>query len=150
MAAEASRDKMVTELKDGAGGSGSGGDASDKSVLVRGCDPRMAERAAEFLPTMLSHPRRIDTSTNDDDFFQLLRENKYDLVHFAPGTCRYDAAGQPIPGGNSETHGWRLTEYHLKVKEIQGEDHDNADVKITGTTEESQLVKVMRDALGLP
>ena len=146
--ADASRDRMVAELQ--SAGAGTGGDASDKAVMVRGCDPRMSERAAEFLPPMLSHPGKLHFSTTDDHFFQMLREHKYDLVHFAPGACRWDAAGQPIPGGNAESKGWRLENYHAKVREIQGEAHNNADLPITGTTEESELVPIMRKALGLP
>jgi hypothetical protein len=145
--ADASRDRMVADLKKHA--ASRGGDASSKSVIVRGCDPRMCERAAEFLPGMLSNPGKLDFSTKDDHFFQMLKENKYDLVHFAPGACRWDAAGRPIPGGNAESKGWRLRDYHVKVRALQ-EQAGNPDVKITETTEESELVPVMRKALGLP
>ena len=52
---DAARDRMLSELKGGALGAepSAEGDASSKRVLIRGCDPVMAERAKGFLPTLL-------------------------------------------------------------------------------------------------
>ncbi len=47
-------------------------DASSKKLLVRGCDPIMAERAGKMLPPLLGNVNMIGC-TNDDDFFSLLR-----------------------------------------------------------------------------
>ena len=92
MSADASRDRMIAELKTGAGGGGTGG--SHKHLLIRGCDPVMAKRAGEFLPKMLDDAK-LTSATDDDTFLKLLRDTntKYDVVVFAPGAMRWDAAG---------------------------------------------------------
>ena len=66
------------------------------------------------------------------------------MIMFAPGACRWDAAGLPIPGGNAESHGWSLERYHARIRELQG-----PDVKIVGTLQERDMVAVARKALGL-
>ena len=43
------------------------GDNSNKSILVRGCDPEMGRRAIKLLPTVLGNPEMVSI-TNDDDF----------------------------------------------------------------------------------
>ena len=83
--------------------------------------------------------------TDDDTFFRLLDEEKFDIVLFAPGACRYDAARQPIPGGNAQSAGWTLEQYRGLVRAKQGEH-----VEIVETTEERQIVPLTRKALGLP
>ena len=64
---------------------------------------------------------------------------------FAPGACRYSAARQTIPGGDAATKHWTLAEYKAKVHELQGDG-----VPIVETTEERQMVPLLREALGLP
>ena len=97
-----------------------------------------------MLPPLLGNVKMIGV-TSDDEFFKLLRETQFDVVTFAPGACRFSAARQPIPGGNPATAGWTLEEYRAKVKELQG-----ADVPIVESTEERDMVPLLRNALGLP
>ena len=106
---------MMKEIADG-GSSCADGDASKKAVIVRGCDPQMAERAGTMLPPMLGNAQ-IRGVTDDDTFFDLLQQQAFDVVFFAPGACRFSAARQPIPGGNAASAGWGLAEYKAKVRE---------------------------------
>ena len=115
--ADASRDRMMNEIADG-GASCTDGDASQKAVLVRGCDPQMAERAGKMLPPMLGNAQTLGV-TDDDTFFDLLQQRTFDVIFFAPGACRFSAARQPIPGGNQVSAGWGLAEYKAKVREHQ-------------------------------
>ena len=103
----------------------------------------MAARAGKMLPPLLGNVKMVGV-TSDDDFFRLLQEEKFDVVSFAPGACRYSAQRQPIPGGNAATAGWSLEEYRAKVRELQG------DVPIVESTEERNMVPLLRNALGLP
>ena len=65
---------------------------------------------------------------------------------FAPGAHRWDLQGPGmIPGGNAESQGGSLKEYHAKVKQDLGEDFD----AIVGTAEEREMVGVLRKGLGL-
>ena len=136
-----SRDQMIADLKSGA--AADTGDASNKSVLIRGCDPVMAQRASGFMPALLGNCH-LSVCTDDNTFLKFLEESKFDVVGFAPGACRWDRAGKPIPGGNADTQGWSLEKYRDKVRELQGEN-----VKIVGTADEKELVPVFRKALGL-
>lgn len=117
---------------------------SDANILIRGCDPVMAQRASEFLPAMigLREPQQMVSATDDADFFQKLADNKWDVVMFAPGACRWSAANQPIPGGNEKTKGWTLEEYRLAVRELQGED-----VPIVETVAEKEIVPLLKAAI---
>jgi len=63
-------------------------------------------------------------------------------VFFAPGACRFDAAKQPIPGGNKRTAGWGLEQYRSLVREHQGET-----VVIVETQQEAQIVSLLAQAL---
>eukprot|EP00747_Dinoflagellata_sp_TGD_P169804 gnl/TRDRNA2_/TRDRNA2_199743_c0_seq1.p1 gnl/TRDRNA2_/TRDRNA2_199743_c0~~gnl/TRDRNA2_/TRDRNA2_199743_c0_seq1.p1 ORF type:complete len:143 (+),score=29.43 gnl/TRDRNA2_/TRDRNA2_199743_c0_seq1:65-493(+) len=137
------RARMLAELKQGAGAD-SGADASHKRLLVRGCDPVMAERAKGFMPALLGNVQ-FTSCTDDDTFLPLLRGDiKYDVVCFAPGAMRWDEQRQPIPGGNAETKGWSLKEYRKEIQKAQGEQ-----VPIVGSTDERQMVPMLRKALGL-
>jgi hypothetical protein len=128
----------------GAGEKGLGGDASSKHLLVRGCDPKMAERAQGFLPPLIGNAQ-MTSCTDDDTFFSLLKEEtKWDVICFAPGAMRWDAAGEAIPGGNAQTKGWSLKEYRKHIAETVG-----SDVPIVGTVQESEMVGILRQALGL-
>jgi len=127
----------------GAGDAGSGGVASAKVLLGRGCDPVMAAHSLRMLPPLLGGAQLVVT-TDDDEFIARLRERKYDAVFFAPGACRWDAARAPIPGGNAATCGWGLEKYRALVRETQG-----AAVPIVESTEEREMVPLLRAALGL-
>ena len=59
-------------------------DNSNKSILVRGCDPEMGSRAFELLPPVLGNPEMVSV-TNDDDFIKELQKKKWSVIQFAPG-----------------------------------------------------------------
>ncbi len=143
-AAQAARDAMLAEAAEGAAAAGRGGDASHKRLIARGCDPVMAKHSLKMLPPLLGNVH-FAAVTEDDDFFALLAKEKWDVVLFAPGACRWDRAGRPIPGGTAATHGWTLAQYRARVRELQGEA-----VAIVETTEEREMVGLARRALGLP
>jgi hypothetical protein len=102
----------------------------------------MAAKSVSFLPPMLGGCT-IVTASNDDDWFRELKARKYDVVFFAPGACRWNQVKKPIPGGNSVTRGWSLEEYHAAVREV------DPSVPIVQTTEESEMIPLLRKALGL-
>lgn len=134
------RDKLINDIRDGIG-STQVDDNSNKSILARGCDLEMGRRAIELLSPILGYPEMVSV-TNDDDFITELQRKKWSVVHFAPGACRYDATQSPIPGSSSLTEGWGLAEYQSLVRKYQGED-----IKIVETTEERQIVALLRKAL---
>ena len=141
-ARNSARDRMMADIGEGAT-CNDGDDASSKTILVRGCDPVMAERAGQMLPPLLGGVT-IEAATQDDVFFELLGSSKkYDAVFFAPGACRWSAARKPIPGGNAETAGWSLDDYRIKVQQLQ------PSTKIVETCEEKDIVPLLRQALGL-
>jgi len=80
--------------------------------------------------------------TNDDDFITELQRKKWSVILFAPGACRYDAVKLPIPGSRLQTTGWGLAEYRNLVRKHQGED-----INIVETTDERQIVPLLRKAL---
>ncbi|KAJ1444358.1 hypothetical protein M885DRAFT_627199 [Pelagophyceae sp. CCMP2097] len=127
MSGDASR---VFMLRDIALPGGGGGDASSKALLIRGCDAVMTARAGAVLPPLFGGVR-IVAATDDDSFFELLRGEKFDAINFAPGACRWGAAGQAIPGGDVASRGWTLAEYRAEVRATQG-----SAVPIVETTEE--------------
>ena len=134
------RDKLINDISDGIGSS-QVGDNSNKSILARGCDPEMGRRAVELIPPILGKPEMVAV-TNDDDFIRELKKKKWSVVHFAPGACRYDASKSPIPGSCDLTNGWGLEQYRELVRKYQGED-----IKIIETTDESQIIPLLRKAL---
>ena len=140
-ARNSARDRMMADIGEGATCT-DGDDASSKTILVRGCDPVMAQRAGEMLPPLLGGVT-IEAATQDDAFFELLAGKKYDAVFFAPGACRWSAARKPIPGGNAETAGWSLEDYRAKVSQLQ------PSTQIVETCEEKDIVPLLRQALGL-
>ena len=141
--ADSSRDNMIADIADG-GATVAGGDASTKNILARGCDPRMAARAKKMLPPMLGDAAIVSV-TDDDDFLEKLTSGEqWDVVFFAPGACRFNAAKQPIPGGRVATRGWTLENYRALVRQNLGDD-----VPIIETTEEREIVPLLRAALGL-
>ena len=116
-------------------------DNSNKSILIRGCDPEMGRRAIELLTPVLGNPEMVSV-TNDDDFITELQKKKWSVIHFAPGACRCDSTKSPIPGSCTQTKGWGLTEYRTLVKKHQGQD-----IKIVETAYERQIVPLLRKAL---
>lgn len=141
---------MWGQVAQGAGAACSATSAAHKLVLGRGCDPVMAAHSASFLPPLLSGAR-VQAFSSDVEFFaeldrmRLGQVPKADVVFFAPGACRWDAARQPIPGGiPGVSHGWGLAEYHARVREALGED-----VSIVGTAREAEIVPLLRAALKL-
>ncbi len=139
--ADAARDRMIGEIVNGS--TNAVGDASQKALLVRGCDPQMAARASKMLPPLLGNPI-FDTATNDNEFIMKLKARRYNVIMFAPGACRYNAASRVIPGGNAMTRGWTLVNYRALVRRYQ-----TANVTIVETTEEREIVPKLRVALGL-
>jgi len=135
-----SRDKLINHIREGKDKSPVS-DNSNKSILARGCDPVMGRRAIELIPPMLGNPEMVSV-TNDDDFIRELQRKKWSVIHFAPGACRYDASKFPIPGSRKITNGWGLKQYRELVRKYQGED-----IKIVETTDERQIVGLLRKAL---
>ena len=135
-----SRDILIGHIRDGIDNT-QVGDNSNKSILARGCDPEMGRRAIELLSPILGNPEMLSV-TNDDDFIIELKRKKWTVIHFAPGACRYDATKSPIPGNRSLTRDWGLAEYRNLVRKYQGED-----IKIVETTDESQIIPLLRKAL---
>ena len=135
-----SRDKLINQIKEVEDISPVS-DSSNKSILARGCDPVMGIRAIELIPPMLGNPEMVAV-TNDDDFIRELQRKKWSVVHFAPGACRYNATKSPIPGSSEHTNGWGFEQYRELVRKYQGED-----IKIIETTDESQIVPLLRKAL---
>ena len=135
-----SRDILIGHISDGIDNT-QVGDNSNKSILARGCDPEMGRRAIELLSPILGNPEMLSV-TNDDDFIIELKRKKWTVIHFAPGACRYDATKSPIPGSRSLTQDWGLAEYRNLVRKYQGED-----IKIVETTDESQIIPLLRKAL---
>ncbi|MDG1901668.1 MAG: hypothetical protein P8I80_05485 [Bacteroidales bacterium] len=116
-------------------------DNSNKSILIRGCDPEMGRRAIELLTPVLGNPEMVSV-TNDDDFITELQKKKWSVIHFAPGACRCDLTKSAIPGSRTQTKGWGLTEYRTLVKKHQGQD-----IKIVETAYERQIVPLLKKAL---
>ncbi len=116
-------------------------DNSNKSILARGCDPAMsiAQLPKRYL-RWSENPEYVST-TDDADFFEKLKSRKWSVIFFAPGACRLSAAKQPIPGGNLDTTGWSLDQYHAMVRKLQGDE-----IQIVGTMDERQTVGILKDA----
>jgi len=135
-----SRDLLIGNINDGIDTTQID-DNSNKSILSRGCDPEMGRRAIKLLPPVLGNPEMVSV-TNDDDFITELQRKKWSVILFAPGACRYDATKLPIPGSRLLTKGWGLAEYRNLVRKLQGED-----INIVETTDERQIVPLLRKAL---
>ena len=116
-------------------------DNSTKSILARGCDPRMSANAARNIPPLIGNPRYVAT-TSDEDFLEKLASQKWSVVFFAPGACRYDAAKRPIPGAVVATRDWGLDEYRAEVRRHQGDD-----IPIVETQDERTTIGLLREAL---
>lgn len=118
-------------------------DNSKKRILARGCDPQLSLRFAKVAPQYLGNVEYIPT-TNDLDFFEKLKSEKWSLVYFAPGACRYSAANMQIPGGNIDTKSWTLDQYSKVIQELQGEE-----IQIVKTVYEAEALTLLRQALNI-
>jgi hypothetical protein len=116
-------------------------DNSSKSILARACDPAMAHEAATAIPPHIGNPEYVAT-TDDDDFIQKLRSREWSVIFFAPGACRFSAARQSIPGGNTQTRGWTLEQYRDLVRKTQGDQ-----AQIVETQDEMESIELLIDAL---
>ncbi len=114
---------------------------ASKRILARACDPVMAAQAARAIPALLGEADYV-VATDDDDFVSRLRNERWSVVYFAPGACRYSGAGAPIPGSNTHTAGWSLDDYRDLVQETQG-----AAIMIVEAHDESETVPALRSAL---
>jgi hypothetical protein len=143
--ADDSRDAMMAEVADGAATVKAGIDVSVKRSLARGCDPRMAVRAMKMLSLkpVIGNAELVSV-TDDDEFIKKIQSETFDVFFFAPGACRYNAAKQPIPGGRVATKGWTLDNYKTLIQQHAGEH-----VPIVETTEEREIVPLLRKALGM-
>ena len=101
----------------------------------------MGRRAIKLMSPVLGQPEMVSV-TNDDDLIKELERKKWTVVHFAPGACRYDELKLPIPGGRVLTDGWGLREYSKLVRKHQGQA-----VKIIKTTDEGQIIPLLKQAL---
>lgn len=116
-------------------------DNTRKSILARGCDPRASYEASRAIPPLLGNPEYVPT-TNDEDFIEKLQSREWSVVFFAPGACRFSAANQPIPGGNTQTNGWTLEEYRELVRK-----HQSDKIQIVATPDERETVSLLNKAL---
>jgi hypothetical protein len=116
-------------------------DNSQKSILARGCDPSASMHASRAIPTLIGNPEYVPTTT-DDEFIEQLTSRSWSVVFFAPGACRFSAAGQSIPGGNTDTRGWTLDQYRDLVRTHQGDQ-----VQIVEAPQEKETVTLLADAL---
>jgi hypothetical protein len=85
----------------------------------------------------------IIEAPKDDDFFTALRKKRWTAVVFVPALCRSAATGKTIPGGNDESYGWTMKEYHDAVRKHQ------PDANIVSTVDDGQLVTLLREGLGM-
>jgi hypothetical protein len=142
--ADARRDEMLGDISKGAGAAGPGeGSGVGKRILIRGCDPVMAEKSKDMLPPLLGGAEVVPC-TDDDTFEVLLGQGKWDAVMLAPGACRWSAAGQRIPGTTDKTSTWKIENYEWKVKEVCGDG-----TPFVATAEEAKIVPTLRASLGL-
>lgn len=116
-------------------------DNSKKSILARGCDPRLSLQFAQVAPQLLGNVEYIPTS-NDVDFVEKLKSRKWSVVYFAPGACRYSAAKMQIPGGNQNTEGWTLEEYYELIHKLQGDE-----IQIVETPYEQDAISLLQKGL---
>jgi len=116
-------------------------DNSRKSILARGCDPLASSVASKAIPPRIGNPEYVPT-TNDADFIEKLKSRNWSVIFFAPGACRFSAAKQPVPGGNTETQGWTLEQYRELVRRHQGNT-----VQIVETLDERKTISLLKSAL---
>ena len=116
-------------------------DNSKKRILARGCDPHLSFEFAKVAPSLTGNAEYVPT-TNDVDFIEKLKSQKWSVIYFAPGACRFSAAKQQIPGGNVDTRGWTLEQYKKLIYELQGND-----IQIAESLYESESLAALNKAL---
>lgn len=116
-------------------------DHSDKSILARGCDPVLSLRFSKVVPPLIGNASYVPT-TDDTDFIDKLKSEKWSVIYFAPGACRFSDAKQQIPGGNYGTQGWTLDHYKTLIHELQGED-----IQIVKSLYEQGAIELLNNAL---
>ncbi len=116
-------------------------DNSKKSILARGCDPVTSLQFSKIVPSLVGNAVYVPT-TDDTDFINKLKSDKWSVIYFAPGACRYSAAKQQIPGGNYDTQGWTLDQYKALIHELQGED-----IQIVESLHEQGAIELLNKAL---
>ncbi len=116
-------------------------DNSNKNILARGCDPITSLQFSKIAPSLLGNATYMPT-TNDTDFIEKLKSQKWSVIFFAPGACRFNAVDKPIPGGNYNTKGWTLSQYKELVYKLQGDE-----IKIVETLNEEKTVSLLKKAL---
>jgi hypothetical protein len=97
--------------------------------------------ASRAIPPLIGNPEYVPTTT-DAEFIEKLTARNWSVVFFAPGACRFSAAAQPIPGGNSQTQGWALEQYRELVRSHQGDT-----IQIVEAPEETETVGLLKEAL---
>ncbi len=116
-------------------------DHSKKSILARGCDPYLSKQFAKMVPPLIGNASYRPT-TDDRDFINKLKEQKWSVIYFTPGACRYSAAKKQIPGGNYDTQGWSLDDYKALIHKLQGDD-----VQIVESIYEEGAIELLNKAL---
>lgn len=116
-------------------------DNSKKRILARGCSPELSLRFSKVVPPLVGNAVYIPV-TDDVEFVKKLKSEKWSVVYFAPGACRYDAAKMQIPGGNSETAGWSLDQYKKLIYKLQGDD-----IQIVESIYEEGAIEMLNNAL---
>jgi len=116
-------------------------DNSNKRILARGCDPELSLRFSKVVPSMIGNAKYIPT-TDDVDFIEKLKSEKWSVIYFAPGACRFNAAKKQIPGGNVDTQGWSLDDYKKLIYELQGKD-----IQIVESIYEEGAIELLNNAL---
>lgn len=116
-------------------------DNSNKSILARGCDPTLSFQFSKVVPPLIGDATYIPT-ISDTDFVEKLKSQKWSVIYFAPGACRFSAANRQIPGGNNETKGWTLREYTELILKLQGDD-----IQIVESIYEQGAIELLNEAL---
>lgn len=116
-------------------------DNSKKRILARGCDPELSLRFSKIVPPLVGNASYIPT-TNDTDFINKLKSEKWSVIYFAPGACRFDVAKRDIPGSNNETQGWTLDQYKGLIQELQGDQ-----IQIVESIYENGTIELLNEAL---
>lgn len=116
-------------------------DYSKKFVLARACNPDLAQRFAQVVPSHIGNAKYI-AATNDDDFIKKLETEQWSVVYMAPGACRQIVAAQPLSGSNARTDGWTFVDYQKLIYELQGDD-----IQIVESINEAGAIQLLNDAL---
>ncbi len=116
-------------------------DNSNKRILARGCDPELSLKFSKAVPPMIGNAEYIPT-TDDVDFIEKLKSQKWSVIYFAPGACRLNAVKKQLPGGSIDTQGWLLDDYKKLIYELQG-----SDIQIVESIYEEGAIELLNSAL---